>query len=434
MSTLGQKLRSLRKQQNLTQLELAQGFVTVAMIGQIENDRVSPSAEVLAKLGKRLGVEPSYFDASFHEAHVLHQMFRQARVFIEERKFTEALALLQEVEVHDTGAARSESVQQCIAECYEGLHEIKKAADIWEQVVTIRLEHDDLPAVIRIYYRLGNAYRLHHNVVLARLYWERAVHWMERSNQFPATTSMRLYGNLGRVYLQFGNFDVAEIYYKSALRNIVSSTSAVEKAAIEHGLGNLYLEQERFEQARYQFERALETYQVEQHDRGVNQCEIHLAVVLKRQGNPQAAVAALTHCMDEPRMKEDNLRMANALCTRAACYLLLSRVEQAFADAEQALSISRESYIQTSALALLTKCAQRTGDTDQAVVYAAAAVEAADARRDMAHMAAARTALRQAHLAQEQTTHAMADALDVAQTAVKYLRHAHEFARQLPEK
>ncbi len=60
MVTLGQKIRMLRKEKNLTQAALCGDFMTRNMLSQIESDSAGPSVATIRYLADRLGVPAGY--------------------------------------------------------------------------------------------------------------------------------------------------------------------------------------------------------------------------------------------------------------------------------------------------------------------------------------------------------------------------------------
>lgn len=60
-TTIGEKIRHLRKSMGLTQSELAGDFMTKSMLSQIENGRAYPSMRTLQYLASRLKQDPAYF-------------------------------------------------------------------------------------------------------------------------------------------------------------------------------------------------------------------------------------------------------------------------------------------------------------------------------------------------------------------------------------
>jgi Predicted transcription factor, homolog of eukaryotic MBF1 len=58
--SLGEKIRTLRKQQNLTQSDLAGEFITRNMLSRIENGSATPSIESLCYIARRLDISPGW--------------------------------------------------------------------------------------------------------------------------------------------------------------------------------------------------------------------------------------------------------------------------------------------------------------------------------------------------------------------------------------
>jgi transcriptional regulator with XRE-family HTH domain len=72
-SSLGSRLRSLRKERDLSQRELADlAGLSPNAISLIERDEISPSVATLQRLAGALAVKMSYFFESATLAHVLH--------------------------------------------------------------------------------------------------------------------------------------------------------------------------------------------------------------------------------------------------------------------------------------------------------------------------------------------------------------------------
>ena len=59
MNTLGERIRTLRKQRKLTLEALAGDQLTKGMLSLIENNKANPSMESLSYIAERLGVEMS---------------------------------------------------------------------------------------------------------------------------------------------------------------------------------------------------------------------------------------------------------------------------------------------------------------------------------------------------------------------------------------
>ena len=58
--TLGEKIRSLRKERKMTQAALCGDFMTRNMLSQIENDSATPSLSTVCFIAKQLSVSVGY--------------------------------------------------------------------------------------------------------------------------------------------------------------------------------------------------------------------------------------------------------------------------------------------------------------------------------------------------------------------------------------
>ncbi len=95
--TLGYSMRELRMYLGLSQTDLSNGICTQALISQIENNDVSPSAELLYQLASRLGVDINYF---FHMKETprldyVNEVIRQVRRHIKRREYHEVAEILE---------------------------------------------------------------------------------------------------------------------------------------------------------------------------------------------------------------------------------------------------------------------------------------------------------------------------------------------------
>ncbi|MCA0988175.1 helix-turn-helix domain-containing protein [Guptibacillus algicola] len=98
--TLGTSLRELRMYLGLSQSDLSNGICTQALISQIENNDVSPSAELLYHLASRLGVDINYF---FHMIETprldyVKEVCRQIRRHIKNREYHTVAEILADEE------------------------------------------------------------------------------------------------------------------------------------------------------------------------------------------------------------------------------------------------------------------------------------------------------------------------------------------------
>lgn len=101
--TLGEKIRNLRKQLNMTQSNLAGEEMTKSMLSQIENNLANPSIKTLQYLANRLDKPISYFIDDISKTniefpiHEVEKTIKDINIFFEQGFFLEASVLLDDI-------------------------------------------------------------------------------------------------------------------------------------------------------------------------------------------------------------------------------------------------------------------------------------------------------------------------------------------------
>jgi transcriptional regulator with XRE-family HTH domain len=75
-ATLGQRLRALRKEQGLSQSDLAGDLVSPSYVSLIESGQRSPEREVLEGLARKLGCSPSYLESGIAPEEITEQRLK----------------------------------------------------------------------------------------------------------------------------------------------------------------------------------------------------------------------------------------------------------------------------------------------------------------------------------------------------------------------
>lgn len=106
---LGDKMKKRRKEIGLTQIDLAEGICTQAMVSRLEQRKVRPSRDLMEKLAERLEVPMSYFygEDSLESANTKSlQLNKMIRKHLERREY-DSIAYLVEMNesliAHSTG-------------------------------------------------------------------------------------------------------------------------------------------------------------------------------------------------------------------------------------------------------------------------------------------------------------------------------------------
>ncbi|MCL6548477.1 MAG: helix-turn-helix transcriptional regulator, partial [Alicyclobacillus sp.] len=203
MSSLGQKIRELRKQRKLTQQELAAGLVTASMVSQIESDRATPSPKLLEQLAERLGVDTAYFREDMTHKSDQVQTYRRAKLLIDMQQYADAIPLLESLLYPRSPQFREEVLYQELAECHIQLGQYDQAEEMYERVVRSAVEKGNVPDAVRAYFELGRARRNRGQLGVARMFWQRAKELLARHPEVNMPLALKIEMSLARVHLSF---------------------------------------------------------------------------------------------------------------------------------------------------------------------------------------------------------------------------------------
>lgn len=337
MTSLGQKIRSVRMERKMTQIALCKGLVSSSMISQIEADKATPSAQLLEQLAARLGVKPSYFADDMTQKTDLAQTYRRAKSYLEAGQFSAALPILEALIHPPSPQFREEVLYTDLAQCYERLDRHLDAAGMYEQIVRVSLEKDDVPSAVHAYYYLGQIYRKLNQPRLSRMFWQRAADLLSRHPDVQMPLAMKIHANLGRTYFLLESYPRSLTNYRIASILADRYSAMLDLAIIRHGMANVHMELHQYTEAEPLFHSALHLYNAVRHQRGVNQCKINIGVNLRRSGRLAEALAHLDTCIQDPDILTDVIRLANAFGERARCYLDMGRHDLAVRDGLRAL-------------------------------------------------------------------------------------------------
>ncbi|GMA52462.1 hypothetical protein GCM10025857_38190 [Alicyclobacillus contaminans] len=340
--TLGQKIRKLRKERRLTQTELAAGIVTPSMISQIEADKATPSPPLLAKLADRLGVLPSFFADDLSAKSGLTHAYRRAKHLMDSEHYDLAIPILRSLLQPLAPQFREEMLLQDLAICYEHTTRYDDAITVYERLVQLALERDDAASAVQCYFRIGAMERRRNRIGLARLHWTKAAELLRRHPELEMPLATKIHANLARIYVQMQQHTLAIAGFWRAAVWARRFQVHLDLAMALQGMGTSYIEIGQYEEGEQKLREAMDVYRVIHHQRGVNQCLIHLAVGYRLSGQVQEAVEHLTQCIKSREFRTDGLRLAHALAERAVCHLAAGQPEAAIQDAEDALTLVKD--------------------------------------------------------------------------------------------
>jgi len=370
VKTFGAYIKELRQRAGISQLELADGWVSKGMISQIEVGKVYPSDDLLERLALRLQVSPDWL-RSLREADQAYQSrFKAVKQIMEQGQWAQALELL-----HDCVEDRHPSwsmfdLQVAISRCLGHLGDWQQARAILDDLLrqALKYQQQGVKDVIRVYDALGYlAYECEGRPEIAIEEWERALQELE---QFPRKKEVVQYGvqiclQLADVHDHLGDYQLTMSYYKQADRWVNRLEKGERKRAfVQVGMSRTLMRMGDYKKAEAQLAEAAEYYQSVRDQEGLLAVHVQQVVLMRKQGQVVEVADLLRDCMVSAEQHGDvNL-------------LGVLRLEQAY-------------------------CLQEAGDWQQAMVEAQAAYDLLQKTRQEAERLDVYRLLMQIHKAQE---------------------------------
>lgn len=140
-STLGQRLRTLRIEQGLSQAELAGDMVSPSYISLIESDRRSPERNVLEGLARRLGCSAVYLESGISPDQINEQRLRLqfAKIAHANGSLSEARDQFRELALTATGEIRHDAIwglartEEALGNLHDALTHVETLIDVARQ-------------------------------------------------------------------------------------------------------------------------------------------------------------------------------------------------------------------------------------------------------------------------------------------------------------
>lgn len=420
MTSLGQKIRNVRIERKMTQIALCRGLVSSSMISQIESDKATPSPQLLEQLSARLGLKTSYFADDMSQKTDLTQMYRRAKSYVDSGQYAAALPLLRTLINPPAPQFREDVLCTDLAQCYEQLGQYSDAADMYERIVRISLERNDVPSAVYAYYYLGQLYRKQNQSSLARMFWQRAGELLQRHTDIDMPLAMKIHANLGRIYFLLQSYPLSLTSYRLAARLAERYSATLDLAIVQHGMANVHMEMQAYEEADKILKSAMQLYKAVQHQRGINQCLVNLGVNMRRAGQTLLAKEHLDACIQNRDVAGDGIRLANAYGERARCYLELGQYSQAIDDGLQAMSLDKDTEdLQMSLAFTLSKAYLAMNESQVALEYTERGKNYMDPTKHKVQFTQLLNIERQALSALGQTDKAIGASLYVAQSVLR---------------
>lgn len=205
--SLGEKIKKLRKEQNMTLKELAGDRITAAQISHIERDKSHTSYELLEYLADKLGVSVDYLleTKEMQSKKITDNLILKSEIYIKcddlekaEEQINEIIEICREYKL-------TENYGKCnnlLAEINCKREDYSSAVYYYEKALYYFIKNEDKDDIYNSYVNIGNIYMLDkfYKGALTRFMFAKEV--LDESNIEDADIYKELYSKISECYMK----------------------------------------------------------------------------------------------------------------------------------------------------------------------------------------------------------------------------------------
>ena len=204
--SLGEKIKKLRKEQNMTLKELAGDRITAAQISHIERDKSHTSQELLEYLADKLGVSVDYLleTKEMQSKKITDNLILKSEIYIKCDELEEAEEQINEIIKVCKNYKLTENYGKCnnlLAEIYCKRGDYSSAVYYYEKALYYFIKNEDKEDIYNCYVSIGDIYGLDKFHKGALTHYMFAKELLEESNIEDGDIYKELYSKISKSYM-----------------------------------------------------------------------------------------------------------------------------------------------------------------------------------------------------------------------------------------
>ena len=204
--SLGEKIKKLRKEQNMTLKELAGDRITAAQISHIERDKSHTSHELLEYLADKLGVSVDYLleTKEMQSKKITDNLILKSEIYIKCDELEEAEEQINEIIKVCKNYKLTENYGKCnnlLAEIYCKRGDYSSAVYYYEKALYYFIKNEDKEDIYNCYVSIGDIYELDKFYKGALTHYMFAKEVLEESNIEDGDIYKELYSKISKSYI-----------------------------------------------------------------------------------------------------------------------------------------------------------------------------------------------------------------------------------------
>lgn len=311
--SLGEKIKKLRKDKNMTLKELAGNRITAAQISHIERDKSHTSYELLEYLADKLNVSIDY---------LLETKEMQSR------KITENLILQSEIYIkHNELEKAEEQIDEVIKVCDEyGLVEyhgncnmllatisLKRenydiAVSRFEKALYFFIRNDDKENIFKCYLNIGKIYMIEEFYKGAIGHFDFAEEVLMEIQNEDTNINKDLYSRMAYCYINLDQSNKS-LEYIEKINQLEKESSSKEEIEMLVLKANSFFNIGKYEESREYFKKALKILEQEENKTGIADIYLNISEIYKNMGDTDKVLEYSYKVYDIKKNDEDDYMM-----------------------------------------------------------------------------------------------------------------------------
>ncbi|MGL5652463.1 MAG: helix-turn-helix domain-containing protein [Paraclostridium sp.] len=373
--SLGEKIKKLRKEKNLTLKELAGERITAAQISHIERDKSYTSYELLEYLASRLGVSVDYLleTKEMQAKKITDNLIIQSEIYIKCKELEKAKEEINKVMSICTKYQLIDNYGRCtllLATINLKQKDYNAAIINFEKSLYFFIQNNDKENIARCYINIGKIYMEENFHKGAVSNFKFAEDILEENKLNDSSVKKDLYSNISFCYTQIKKDDEA-LEYIEKIKNLDITVNTKEEAELMVSKANKLMGMGKYEEAKQQFRLALELLEEEDNKNELANVYLRVCEVYENIGDSEKALDYSKRAYEIKKYDEDECSI-NVIIKIIQSYIQLENYEEARKYSKLALASSiknKNKYFEYKALKYYSQIYKKEENIKMAIEY-----------------------------------------------------------------
>lgn len=322
--SLGEKIKKLRKEKNMTLKELAGDRITAAQISHIERDKSHTSYELLDYLSEKLDVSIDYLleTKEMQSKKITDNLILQSEIYIKSNELDKAEQLINQVIQICKEYRLIDNYGKC--NFLLGTINLKRenynlVVNNFEKALYYFIKNNDKENIFKCYLNIGKIYVKEEFYKGAISHFDFAEEVLSESQIEDLDVHKDLYSNMAYCHVKLGESEKS-LEYISKIEEIDSTNNIQEEVEVLVLKAKNLLNIGKYDDAKENFKKALELLEIEENKSGIANVYMTISEIYNELGDIDG-VLEYSHKAYDIKKNDDDLIAANSLYKIIEAYI-----------------------------------------------------------------------------------------------------------------